>query len=299
MIVLSNRHTLQYVVASGGLAFDGKGWWYDKPFLWLGLLCPQLFVIFLKTLTFNPIKGNYVWYKPWTCIRHLWRLRGAINKVGLTNPGFMRWYEHIAPRIKKSGLRVVVSLYGTTEELVAMVRLVNTLDFVVAIEINVSCPNTGHAMDDAETVCAMVRSVTAVSRHPVILKLSVDQPYAQIAKTVEKVAAISLNSVPEHLIFPKGWRNPLRRLIARVGGGGGGVSGKPAQDLNWKAVKELAQAVPHIPIIAPSIMEYGDLAKVDALGAKAYSFGAIHLYGPWKPTSIVRRHMAETRARSA
>lgn len=294
MIRLLNGHRIQYLVASGALAFDGRGWWFEKIFFWLGLIQPGLFTIVLKTLTFAPRKGHLVWWKPWICIRHLWRQRGVINKVGLTNPGFMWWYERIAPRIAQSNLRVVVSIFGTTEELVTMVRFVNTLDFLVAIEINVSCPNTGHAMDDVESVSAMVRSVMAVSRHPVILKLSVDQPYLEIARTIKGIAAISLNSIPEHLLFPKGWRNPLSRLIARVGGGGGGVSGKPAQELNWKAVKQLAEAVPQIPVIAPSIMSYDDLAKVDALGASAYSFGALHLYGPWKPTSIVLRHMATT-----
>jgi hypothetical protein len=48
-----------------------------------------------------------------------------------------------------------------------------------------------------------------------------------------------------------------------------------------------------LPVIAPSLMAYEDLATVRALGARAVSFGAIHLRTPWRPTAIAKRDLAE------
>ena len=43
-----------------------------------------------------------------------------------------------------------------------------------------------------------------------------------------------------------------------------------------------------LPVIGPSVMEADDVRLVTDRGAKAVSFGAIHLRTPWKPTQIVR-----------
>ena len=152
----------------------------------------------------------------------------------------------------------------------------------------------------------VVNSVKAIKRfawHPIIIKVSVAQDYLAIARGLEGIAeAISLNSVPWEVIEPIK-KSPLHRLEKEVGGGGGGVSGRPAQKFNWKAVQELAEQR-SLSVIGPSIMEFDDLARVRRLGASAVSFGAIHLPDypiwrkPWtlftsprKPTNFVRREM--------
>ncbi|MFZ2763600.1 MAG: hypothetical protein WAX80_00980, partial [Minisyncoccia bacterium] len=128
------------------------------------------------------------------------------------------------------------------------------------------------------------------SHHPIIVKVSVDQDYMTIARHLIGIAeAISLNSVPWSTMFPN-QRSPLWKLEKRVGGGGGGVSGKPAQKHNWAAVAALATEEA-LPVIGSSVMEFEDVARLRTLGASAISFGAIHLRTPWKPTSIVERDM--------
>jgi dihydroorotate dehydrogenase len=170
-----------------------------------------------------------------------------------------------------------------------MAEILNPFDFV-AMEINPSCPNTGHAIQTAETVIESVKAVRDVSRHPIIVKVSVSQDYLAIIKGLSGIAeAVSLNSVPWEMVFP-GKRSPLWKLEKKVSGGGGGVSGKPAQALNWKALKELSETG-LMPVIGPSIMEYEDIARVRNLGAKAESFGAIHLRTPCKATQIVKQDM--------
>jgi len=273
------------MVASGALAFDGKGWPWEWPLLWLGLIKPELFTVVIKTLTRYPRPGNLRWWKPWTCVRPI--SGGSVNKIGLTNLGVEWWCQEIGPVLDFRKVPLVGSIFGDEHELVEMTEMLNRFDFV-GLEINPSCPNTGHAMQTAEMVISSVKAVKSASRHPVIVKVSVDQDYLTIARGLEGVAeAIALNSVPWKTAFPQG-RSPLWRLEEKVGGGGGGVSGRSAQKFNWKAVVELAEQ-DSLPVIGPSVMEYDDLGRVRRLGASAVSFGAIHLLTPWKPTAIVRK----------
>ncbi len=284
---------VQYMVASGALAFDGLGWFWERRLVKLGFIKPELFTVVLKTLTYQPLKGNLRWWKPWTCV--------ALIKGGTVNKVIDKWIKKIEPKLNYSLYPVVVSIYGTKEELVLMAKMLNRFP-IKAIEVNYSCPNTGHGLTMAEAVIDVIKAVAQASRHPVIVKVSVVQNYLEIANGLKGIAqAISINSVPWEKAFPRNKKSPLHRLEKRVGGGGGGVSGKPAQALNWEAVEKLAdQKV--LPVIGPSIMEFEDMERLRRLGASAFSFGAIHLptyplifnllsifRNPCKPTQIVRR----------
>ncbi|MDE2188352.1 MAG: hypothetical protein KGJ35_01330 [Patescibacteria group bacterium] len=288
MITLSNGHKFEYMVASGALAFNGKGWPWERPLVWLGIIRPEIFTVVIKSLTRNPRPGNLRWWKPWTCVRLI--PGGSVNKVGLTNPGVEWWCREVGPKLDFKKFPTAGSIFGDKKELVEMTEMLNRFD-LVALEVNVSCPNTGHTMDQAAMVIDSVKAVKHTSRHPVIVKVSVDQDYLAIVRGLEDIAeAISLNSVPWLKVFPD-QQSPLWKLEQKVGGGGGGVSGKPAQEHNWKAVKRLLTEH-RLPVIAPSIMSYEDLQKLrNELCPDAYSFGAIHLRTPWKPTSIVEKEM--------
>ena len=305
MITLSNDHNFEYMVASGSLAFDGKGWPWERPLVSFGLIKPELFTVVIKTLTRNPRLGNLRMYKPWTCIRLI--PGGVVNKVGLTNPGIEWWCRTIGHKVDRTKIALVGSIFGTRSELVEMAKMLNSFD-LVGLEVNASCPNTGHPMGDVQSVVDDVRAVKDVSRQPVIVKVSVAQDYCKIVEQLEDVAeAVALNSVPWEIFHPHGRtyvRSPLWRLEEDIGGGGGGGSGKPAQEYNWPAICRLSAKVHDVPIIGPSVMEYGDLAKVREAGASAISFGAIHLPDypiwrkPWtlftnpcKPTAIVKREL--------
>lgn len=280
MISLSNGHRFEYMAASGALAFDGRGWPWERPLQWLGLLDPRLFTIVIKSLTRHPRRGNLRWTHPLGCVRCV--PRGTVNAVGLTNPGIDWWCKTIGPRVAKSGLHLVGSITGDDPgELEAMARALDAFP-LVGLELNASCPNSAAEMlSSTALVIAAARRVQATTRHPLFLKLSVVHDYVAIAKALEGcVEALAINSVPWRLVYGN-QPSPLTRL------GGGGVSGGAAQSFTWPMVQQLATATT-IPVIGPSVWEYADIARLRHLGARAISFGSIFLRYPWRPTRFVR-----------
>ncbi|MBI4365338.1 MAG: hypothetical protein HY543_00810 [Deltaproteobacteria bacterium] len=281
MILLSNGHRFEYMAASGALAFDGRGWPWERPLCWLSLLDPRQFTIVIKTLTRHPRRGNLRWHNPLGCVRLL--RGGTVNAIGLTNPGIDWWCERVGPRIGASGLHLAGSITSDAlPELAEMAAMLNPFP-LVAVELNASCPNSqAEMMANTRLVIDAVRAAKSAMRHPLILKLSVVHDYVTIAKAVaDLVEAVAINSVPWRHIF--GDRpSPLAHL------GGGGVSGKAAQVHTWKMVQELATHT-SVPVIGPSVWEYADIARLRNLGAQAISFGAIFLRYPWRPTRYVRR----------
>lgn len=289
-IELSNGHVLKYMIASGGLEYDGRGWFWDYPLRWLGLLDERLFTTVMKTVTFLPRKGNFRWYHPMRCISYL--PNGVVNAFGLTNPGIHVLYEKIEPVIDKKKAAVVGSVLGEPEEKAEMIRFLNDVD-LVAIEDNASCPNTEtDILNNREKVIRGFEATKKASRFPIIGKLSVVHDIEWILERCEGlVEAISINSVPWAILNPFE-KSPLARF------GGGGVSGKAAQSQTWDLVRKIRDLT-DIPAIGPSIWDYEDIDSLIKIGAKAVSFGSLlmphpyHLLNPLKPTAFVCQHLRE------
>ncbi|MDP2648118.1 MAG: hypothetical protein Q8P35_02670 [Candidatus Yanofskybacteria bacterium] len=301
MIKLSNGHCFEFVAASGALAFDGRGWPWDWPFRWMGLLDPHLFTIVTKTIMPEPWRGNLQWHFPWKVVKFLSKegnvinpalllarpnlLFGAANAIGLTNSGLEIWLKRDYPVIERAGYKVIVSItrekgLGCKE----MARRLSGLKNVVGIEYKASCPNTDPTLlRNAELVARNCYEIKQAIDYPLLLKLSCVQPYVEIARAAQGIVeAISINSVPWSVIYPDR-KSPLASL------GGGGVSGKIVQQFTWKMVEELCRET-GIPVIGPSIWEYKDILRLQNIGASAVHFGTIFFY-PWKPTSYVKKWM--------
>ena len=305
MIELSNKHRFEFLAASGALAFDGRGWPWEWPLRWIGLLDPHLFTIVIKTLLPEKWKGNLRWSHPWDVVKFITKegkeinpimvlmrprlIEGVINAIGLTGPGIEEWLKKDYPVIRGHGYKVIVSITGPEggKGCLEMVRKLNGLKNIVGIEFNASCPNTDPILlENAEMVIKNCYAIKEVSEHPLLLKLSYVQPYLQIAKKVEgTVEAISINTVPWKVIFGEKI-SPLAKY------GGGGVSGPMAQPFIWKMISELVKTT-SIPIIGATIWEYEDILRLKNLGASAYHFGTIFLPYPWKPTLYIRRWIGE------
>lgn len=284
MIRLSNGHTFDYMAASGAYSFDGRGWWWEILLSRLAIIDPSLMTVVAKTVTMEPRKGNLNMLHPWSCIRLI--KDGAVNAVGLTNPGIKRWCLGPGLTLNHKKAPVLASIMGSPDELEYMAGMLNYID-VLGVEINASCPNTGEDLaNNVEDMILGVCKVKETTKLPIILKLSKahEGSFERIVGEVRgKVEAISLNSVPWKLVFPEKV-SPLARL------GGGGVSGKIVQPILWPLVQKLS-GMTDIPIIGPSVWEFEDMARLREMGAKAVSFGTVCLSHPFRPTCFIRREV--------
>ncbi|MBL7142575.1 MAG: hypothetical protein ISS83_02885 [Candidatus Pacebacteria bacterium] len=277
MITLSNGHIFEYMAASGALGFDGKGWLWDQPWRWLGLIDPTLFTSVTKTFTLQRIEGNLRWYNPFRCVRFI--RSGVLNAVKLSNPGLDWWCEKVGSSVNSMKIPLAASVFGEPEELAEMARTLNGFD-LVGLEVNASCPSC--LLQDTRKVIASCEAVKSNSRLPLILKVSVAHDVLQILKRLEGVVeAVSINSVPWAIAFPNR-RSPLEKL------GDGGISGKVAQPFTWDLAQKMASFTT-IPVICPSVWDFDDLKKVRDLGAKAISFGSVFMYYPWRPTLYIQK----------
>ena len=281
MINLSNGHSFEYMAASGALAFGGRGWPWEWPLRWVGLLDPRQFTVVTKTLTLAPRKGNFRWYNPLACVRFI--RDGVVNAVDLTNPGLDWWCRKAGQKVDSQKIPLVVSIYAENiAELAKMCQSLNRFD-LIAVKLNLSCPNAAGScvFDDPGFVIEFCQAAHRLSRFPIIIKISVTQAYHSFLPRLENIVeAVAINSVPWDSIFP-GKASPLARL------GGGGVSGKAAQRFTWSAVNNIARKI-KIPVIGPSVWEFEDLDKLRQLGASAISFGSI-FFRPWLPNRLVRQ----------
>ncbi len=289
MITFSNGHQFQFMTASGALAFDGRGWPWEWPLRWTGLLEPELFTIVIKTLTRHPRPGNLRWSHPWSVVKSLGS-EGVVNAIGLTNKGIDWWIREVAPKIPDR-YAIVASIEANDElEVVEMIQLLEGQN-IKGIELNLSCPNTKeHCGRTAEKILAICRHAARASYLPLIAKLSYTHDYVEIAQELakeKKMEAIAINSVPWAALFPEK-PSPLARF------GGGGVSGKIVQEKTWKMIEELSAATT-IPVIGPSVWEYDDVEKIFKHGARAVSFGSVFVRHPWRPTLFARRWIKEKR----
>jgi len=289
-ITLSNGHNLKYMAASGALGYFGNGWPWDRPFIWTGQLDPSLFTVVAKTVTYEPRKGNprRYWLRLLPAgIKGVIHTQGTVNAVGLANPGYVWWQRKV--RQGKGIGSLIASIFSESsnavQELAYMARVFQGLR-IVGIEVNASCPNTeGDVLQNTQRIIGSCEAVKKQTNFPLLLKLSVVHDIGSILPRVERIVeAISINSVPWDIVFPC-TRSPLDYC------GEGGVSGKIAQKYTWAFAKKITDQT-DIPVIWPSVWDYGDMAELREKGVDAISFGSVFLRYPWRPTAFVRKDMA-------
>ncbi len=248
----------------------------------------SLGAVVVKSLSADPWPGN-----PAPRVHAL--TSGMINSVGLQGPGVAGWVAHDLPELLDSGARVVVSIWGrTVEEYRRAADAVAGLpEQVVAVEVNVSCPNIedrsnmfAHAADSAAAVLA----ATAGANRPRWAKLSPNvTSIVPIAEAVVDAGAeaLTLTNTLMGLSIDTETRSPV------LGAGGGGVSGHPVHAVAVRAVYDVASAMPGVPIIGVGgIANANDALEFLMAGASAIQVGTANFANP-RATAKVSQGLAE------
>ncbi len=154
---------------------------------------------------------------------------GMINSVGLEGPGVEHWVAQELPSLLARGARVIASVWGRTVDDFALAakQLGPALDDLLAVEVNVSCPNVEDrarmfAHSTESTRAAIGAVVAEVGTKPVFAKLSPNTwEIADIAGAALDAGATGLTLVNTLL----GLAIDADARVLALGGGGGGSVG--------------------------------------------------------------------------
>ncbi|MDD4311069.1 MAG: dihydroorotate dehydrogenase [Eubacteriales bacterium] len=206
---------------------------------------------------------------------------GMLNSIGLENPGVRHFVTHEADYMRALGPAVIANLGGHCEEdYLEGAHLLNDADIDI-LELNISCPNVkagGMAFGMLpETAADITQKVKAVSRHPVMVKLSPNAPdLVAVARACESAGADALSLVNTFL----GMAIDVKQKCAVFENVYAGLSGPAILPIALRMVHQVAHAVT-IPVVGMGgITSAEDALKFLMAGAVAVQVGTMTFADP-------------------
>jgi len=203
---------------------------------------------------------------------------GMVNRVGLQGPGVSAWRDEELPRLVATGARVVASVWGrTVEEFGAAAGHLAGADGVVAVEVNVSCPNVedrSRMFAHSPTATAEAVEAAGSAGLPRWAKLS-----PNVGDLVE-IAGAALGAGAEALtltntLLGMSLEPAERHAVA------GGLSGPPLHPVALRAVFDCRAAFPEAGIVGVGGVDNGATAVEFLMaGADAVQVGTATFFDP-------------------
>ena len=215
---------------------------------------------------------------------------GMINSVGLQNPGVENVLKNELPKLKACFNKpVMANVSGfSVDEYVYTVEKLDSEEQIGWFEVNVSCPNVhGGGMSfgtSPEAAAEVTRAVKAVTRKPVIVKLSPNvTDIVSIAKACEAAGADGISLINTLL----GMRIDLKSKKPVVANKMGGFSGPAIKPVAVRMVYQVFDAV-KIPIVGGGgVSSAEDVIEMMLAGATAVEVGAANLVNPYAARDII------------
>jgi dihydroorotate dehydrogenase (NAD+) catalytic subunit len=203
---------------------------------------------------------------------------GMLNGIGLQGPGIDDFIQNDLSWLSQKGAKTIVSIAGNNvEEFGKVADKLRDIPGVIAIEVNISCPNVENrgqvfACDPyaaSDVINSVRRNVSASI--PLFAKLSPDvTDITEIAKSVVKAGADGLSVINTLL----GMVIDTDTLLPKLSGKTGGLSGPAIRPVAVRCVYQIRKALPNIPIIGMGGIRNGrDAIEFFAAGANAISVG--------------------------
>ncbi|MBR6331568.1 MAG: dihydroorotate dehydrogenase [Dehalococcoidales bacterium] len=215
---------------------------------------------------------------------------GMLNSVGLQNPGVDEVIEKEIPRMQKCFTKPVMSNVSgfSIDEYVHVCEKLDAVDAIGWHEVNISCPNVhGGGMSfgtDPKMAAEVTRAVKAVTKKPIIMKLSPNAPdIVAVAKACEEAGADGVSLINTIL----GMRINLRNKKPILANTMGGFSGPAIFPIALRMVYQVAKSV-KIPVIGMGgISKAEDVIEMMMAGATAVEVGAANLVDPLACKKII------------
>ncbi len=251
----------------------------------------KLGAIVTKTITIKARHGNLA---PRTCETPA----GMLNSIGLENPGIDKFIKEKLPFLKKLTIPIIVSIAAEEgpDEFVILVKQLDKISEVSAIELNISCPNLQKnklISQDAKDTFELVSAVRKVTQKCLITKLSPNvTSIAEIAQAAQNAGSDALA-----LINTLGGMSiDVRKRVPKLGSWVGGLSGPAIRPVAIKMVWEVYNKI-KIPIIGMGgIMDVESALEFLIAGSSAISVGTANFINPRVSLEIIsglKKYMAD------
>ena len=215
---------------------------------------------------------------------------GMLNAIGLQNPSAESVLKEEIPALRTIyGKKVIVNVGGHSfEDYEKAVAVFNGCEDVLAIELNVSCPNVkggGMAFGlDKDILSEVVSRVKKVSDRKIIVKLSPNvTDIVANAKAAQDAGADALSLINTLVGMRLDARTGKPILSTKIGG----YSGAGVFPIAIRMVYDVYKNV-SIPIIGMGgIMSARDVIEMMSAGAKAVMVGTANLINPFACKEII------------
>ncbi len=300
--------------ASGVEGFFGEGYSWHRFGKLLGLDFTGMTFVG-KTVTWHAREGNMDHRLVPRCIiaKPFRREPVALNVVGLTNNGAPWYFQQGKWQARRGPFMLsFMSLAGSRGE-----RLGELQSFVallqqelprfrapIALQVNVSCPNTGHAWQDQDEMvkeAILYLDLLTTLEIPILLKVSLELDVAHAMKLHSHPALDGIctsNTIPwRHMSDRIDWDrhfgpDPVSPLAHR-GFMAGGLSGAPLFPLVLEWVKAARQAGFNKAINAGGgILRPQDATDLLDVGADSVFIGSLAFLRPWRVATTIRAALA-------
>ncbi|MEZ5310976.1 MAG: dihydroorotate dehydrogenase [Microthrixaceae bacterium] len=208
---------------------------------------------------------------------------GMLNSVGLQGPGVAVWVRDELPGLVERGARVVVSIWGrSVEDYAAAARSLRAAeDRIVAVEVNLSCPNLdggAHLFAHDPVATTDVLRSTEMLEVPRWAKLSANTDrVVEVARAAQSAGAeaVTLINTLIGMIIDTESRRPL------LGGVSGGLSGAAIHPVAVRTVYEVRKAIPDLAIVgAGGVTDAITAIELILAGASAVQVGTATFADP-------------------
>jgi dihydroorotate dehydrogenase (NAD+) catalytic subunit len=245
-----------------------------------GLDLERIGAVTTKTITIEPRTGNQ---QP----RLVDCASGALNSIGLENPGLEAFAQMSHSRVIELPLRKILSLAAAShDEMEKLVAEVAALPGYDAIELNLSCPNIGGRITgaDAAAVEQFVRAAVGSTSLPVLVKLPGDSGnLLHSSEQALHAGAAGLTLINSVRGLRVDW-NTGRPFLSREYGG---LSGPAILPIALARVYEVRKAFPEALIIGTGgISDLGSTLEMLMAGADLVGIGFGLMVDPELPQRL-------------
>ncbi len=214
---------------------------------------------------------------------------GMLNAIGLQNHGVEHFLAVDLPWLSRVDVPVIASIAGNTvQEYIYVAERLRGAPGVIAVEVNISCPNLEDRNNmfshDPKATASVLASVRRALEVPLFAKLSPN------VTNLTDIAGAALDNGAQGISLINtvmGMAIDIHTGLPKLAGVVGGLSGPAIRPIAIRCVFDVFRAFPHVPIIGMGgIMNSGDALEFILAGATAVAIGTANFIDPRSTTKV-------------